>query len=190
KQEGGKEGKRRGDQKEVHRVDAGARERGGGRGLRPPQTPRGGAPPAAAAGDEQVVPVDVAASQYRVDAGHQVVIVVAGIGMVDEVAELLTVASAAARVGVQDHVAGRRIELNVNRETRAVAGKGPTVDLQDQRVLLLRIEIGRLGDPTVELSPVPGRLEPDLLDLREGPVAQQAGVALSQPPRLLPAARD
>src|SRR5438105_9474060 len=77
---------------------------------------------AAAAGHEQVVFIDVAAIYDGIDAGHEVVEVMAGVGVMDQVAELLTVSGAAARVGIKDGVAGRGVELHLDGEAAAVVG--------------------------------------------------------------------
>ena len=61
--------------------------------------PVGQQPAAAAAGDAEPVRVDVALLQHLVHAGHQILVVVAGIVVLDDVAEVLAVRRAAARVG-------------------------------------------------------------------------------------------
>ena len=48
---------------------------------------------AAAAGDAEPVRVDVALLEHLVDAGHQVLVVVAGVVVLDDVAEVLAVAT-------------------------------------------------------------------------------------------------
>ena len=62
--------------------------------------------------------------------------------MVDQVAERLAVARAAARVGVQDDVAGGGVELDLGREAGAVVGERAAVDLEDQRILCVRSKPG------------------------------------------------
>ena len=74
--------------------------------------------------------------------------------MVDEVAELLAVARAAARIDVEHHVARCRIKLNLRGEAVAVVGKRSAVNLQDERVLLGRIEARRLDDPPLNLAAI------------------------------------
>src|SRR5262245_18217764 len=69
----------------------------GAEAVRPADDPRGQDTPAAAPGHEQVVRIHVAAAEHRINAGHQVVEIVAGVRMVNQVGELLTVAGAPAR---------------------------------------------------------------------------------------------
>src|SRR5713101_7882295 len=57
-----------------------------------------------AAGNEEIVGVDVAFGDDGVDAAIQIVEIVAGIGVVDEVGELFAVAGAAAGVGIEHDV--------------------------------------------------------------------------------------
>ena len=61
--------------------------------------------PTATSSDEELVLIHVASGDQRVHPRHQVVVVLSGIVVVDEVAELRPVAGAASRVGVEDHVA-------------------------------------------------------------------------------------
>jgi hypothetical protein len=136
--------------------------------------PRGEHAAAAAAGDEQVVGVDEAARDHRIDAADQVVVVLARVVLVDQVGELGAVARAAARVGVQHHVALRGVELDLRREVRAVGGEGAAVDLEQQRVALGQIEVGRVDDPALDVAAVEARREGDLLDAAELALGEQA----------------
>ena len=93
---------------------------------------------AAAAGDAHPRLVDVALLQDLVDAGHQVLVVVARVVVLDDVAEVLAVVRAAARVRVEHDVALGGHPLELVREGVAVGGVRAAVDLEDQRVLLRR----------------------------------------------------
>ena len=72
--------------------------------------------------------------------------------MVDQVAELLAVAGAAPRIRIDDDVPAGRHYLFLGVESPAVVRKRPAVDLQDQRILLRRLEAGGLDDPPLDLS--------------------------------------
>ena len=80
--------------------------------------------------------------QHLVHARHQILVVVAGIVELDDVPEILAVVRAAARVRVQDDVALGGHPLELVRERVAVGGMGTAVNLQDERVLLLRSKPG------------------------------------------------
>ena len=108
----------------------------------------------ASAGDEHVLVVDVSSCNHRVYAGHEVVVVEARIGVVDQIAELLSVAGAAPRVGVQHHIPGGCVELNLGGEAIAVVGERPAVNFEEQRILVAGIEIGRLHNPTLNAAPI------------------------------------
>ena len=80
------------------------------------------------------VRVHVAAADQLVHARHQVLVVVARVAVLDDVAEVLAVGRAAARVRVEHHVALGRHPLHLVEERVAVGGVRPAVDVQDQRV--------------------------------------------------------
>ena len=86
---------------------------------------------------------------HRVHGGHQVLVVVAGVVKLDDVAEVLAVGRAAARVHVRDDVAASRLREELVRERVAVGGMRAAVNLENQRVLLRRIESGRRDVPAV-----------------------------------------
>ena len=75
--------------------------------------------------------------------------VVAGIAVLDAVAELLPVGRAAAGVGIYDHVAFGRHPQELVRERRAIRGVRAAVDLENRGVLFGRIEAGRLENPAL-----------------------------------------
>ena len=102
---------------------------------------------AAAAGHAKFFLVDVAALDRFIDPGHQVFEIVAGVVVLDDIAEFLTVTRAAARIWKQHHVAFRRHPLKLVKESVTVGGVRPAVDIQYQRVLFRRAEIRRLLQP-------------------------------------------
>src|SRR2546427_743308 len=89
---------------------------------------------AAAARDEQVRGVDVPLGNRRVHARVQIVEVVTRVAVVDQIAELLAITRATARVDVEDDVVAGRPELLHEVKAVAVVREGPAVDLEDQGV--------------------------------------------------------
>ena len=113
-----------------------------------------------------LVVVDVAAFDQFVDAGHQVFVVVAGIVVLDDVAEILAIARAAARVRIKHDVTLRRHPLKLVIEDVTVSRVRAAVDVQDERILFVRIKVGRLLHP--RLTFLPSKLVyPDLFGLGE-----------------------
>src|SRR6266851_4170589 len=126
-----------------------------------------------AAGNEEIVGVDVAFGDDGIDAAIQIVEIVAGIGVVDEVGELFAVAGAAARVGIEHDVTHGGPDLLFEIEAVAVVTEGPAVDFQDQRIFLGGVEAGRLNDPALNLALVFGGLVPDFFDAAGNFLLQQ-----------------
>lgn len=118
---------------------------------------------AAAARDEEVGRVNEATRDDVIHRGHQVVVVLARVVVVDEIAELLAVARAAARIGIDDDVARRSVRLDLGGESVAVVREGPAVDLENERILPGRVELGRLDDPSLDPPFVEGGFAPELL---------------------------
>ena len=83
--------------------------------------------------------------------------------MVNQVREFLSIAGAAARIDVQHHEPLGRPDLLVGVEAVSVVGERSSVNLQNERILLCRIKIRRLDDPSFHLSLVDGRFEPEFL---------------------------
>ncbi len=77
--------------------------------------------------------------------------------MVDQVGELRPIGGRAARIDVEHHIAGRRVELIVGGEHRSIARERSAVDLQDQRILLGGLEVRRRDQPGVDGALVEGR---------------------------------
>ena len=129
-----------------------------------PDDPAAQDAPAAAPGDEEVLLVNEATLDQRIDTRHEIVVVVARVGVVDQIAELLPVAGAAPGVGEQDHIAGGGVQLDLRGEAVAVVGEGATVYLEQKGVLLRAVESRWIGDPSLHAAPVMRRVVPDLLD--------------------------
>src|SRR5216683_1308921 len=126
-----------------------------------------------AAGNEEIVGVDVAFGDDGVDAAIEIVEIVAGIGVVDEVGELFAVTGAAARVGVEHNVPQRSPDLLFKIETVAIVAEGSAVDFQDQRIFFGGIEAGRLNDPGLNFALVFGGFVPNFLDMPGNFLLQQ-----------------
>ena len=132
---------------------------------------------AAAAGDAQAVGIGDAAPHQLVHAGHEVLVVVARVAVLDDVAELLAVAGAAARVGIEHHVALGRHPLELVHEEVAVGRVRAAVDVEDHRVLPARLVVGRLLDPGLDLLPVEAVVE-QLLGLGQAQLREELLVGL------------
>src|SRR5262245_66662080 len=104
--------------------------------------------------------------------------------MVDEVPELLAVARRAPRIGVEDDVSGRGVELKLGGPAVTVVGEGPAVDLEDEGIPPRRVEAGRLEEPTLDLAAIVGGFRPDLLRRRELHAAEDVVVERCQNARL------
>src|SRR5262249_26361649 len=121
---------------------------------------------AAAAGDAHLLVVDVATTNELIDTGHQILVVVAGILVLNDVAKVLTVAGAAARVRIEHDVTLRRHPLKLVIEDESVSRVWSTVDVENQRVLLVRIEIGWLLHPRLNLLSIEAGV-PNFFGLRK-----------------------
>src|SRR4029077_3231093 len=102
---------------------------------------------AASAGDTKFFVIDVAAFYYLIDAGHQIFVIVAWITILNHVPKFLAVTRAAARIRVEHHVTLRCHPLKFMNENVAVRDVWSTMDVQNQRIFLMRIEIRRLLQP-------------------------------------------
>src|SRR5882757_10935667 len=97
----------------------------------------------AAAGYEQIVGIDVSFGDHGVDAAVEIVEVIAGICMMDEVGKFFAVTGAAAGIGVEHDVAEGSPDLLFEIKTIAVIPKGSPMNFENERIFLGRIEIGR-----------------------------------------------
>ena len=144
-----------------------------------PDDPGGQHAAAAAAGDEQPLRVDVAASDHGVDARHEVVVVLVRVVVMNQIGELLAVAGAAARIHVENHVARGGVQLYFRGKARRVHGERTAVNFQHEGIFLRRIEPGRLHDPALHVAMIGRGIEADFLEradraLRQQIVAQSA----------------
>src|SRR5216683_2873928 len=134
----------------------------------------------AAAGDEEIVGVDVAFGDDGVDAAIEIVEIVARIGVVDEVGEFFAIASAAAGVGVEHDVTHGGPDLFFEIEAVAVVAEGSTVNFEDERIFFGGIEGGRLNDPALDLALVFGRFVRNFFDVAGNFLLQQFRVDRGQ----------
>ena len=139
---------------EAEPVDDGAVRTGRGKAIGVAHDPRRQHAAARAAEHVQALRIHIAAVDDRVHRCHQVVEVLAGIGILDRVAEGAAVARGAARVGVEQHVTVRDMILTREVEPAVVHRVRTAVNLQHQRVLLRGIEVGRLHDPALDAESV------------------------------------
>src|SRR6266849_3568090 len=130
---------------------------------------------AAAAIDEEIAGVDVAPGDDLVHSSHQVVVVLAGIGILDSVAKGAAVAGGAAGIGVEQYVTLGGVVLPAEIEPHAVHPVGPPVDAEHEWILSLGIEAWRLDDPALDVQTV-CRAIPDLFDFAKFYVLQHAVV--------------
>ena len=107
---------------------------------------------AAAAGDEEIVGVNVAFGDDGVDAAVEIVKIVAGIGVMDEIGKFLAIAGAAARVDVENHIASASQHLLFEIKTIAIVGEGAAVNFKNERIFLGRIKIRRVNDPALDFT--------------------------------------
>ena len=146
---------------------------GGLEALRLRDDPVGQQAAAAAAGDAHARLVDVALLQDLVDARHQVLVVVARVVVLNDVAEVLAVVRAAARVRVEHDVALRGHPLELVREGVAVGGVRPPWISRISGYFFDGVEGRRLEDPALDLLAVEARV-PDLLRLVHRQLAEEA----------------
>src|SRR6266852_3185449 len=133
-----------------------------------------------AAGNEEIVGVDVAFGDDGVDAAIEIVEIVARIGVVDEVGEFFAVAGAAAGVGVEHDVTHGGPDLFFEIEAVAVVAEGSTVNFEDERIFFGGIEGGRLNDPALDLALVFGRFVRNFFDVAGNFLLQQFRVDRGQ----------
>ena len=117
---------------------------------------------AAPPGHAELLLVHETPLHQHVHAGQEVLGVVAGIAVLDDVAELLPVGRAPARVRIEHDVAPGRHPLELVVEGRAVGGVRSAVDVEDQRIALAGVEVRRLEDPGLHALAVEARID-DLL---------------------------
>src|SRR5215467_9105623 len=97
----------------------------------------------------ELMRIDVTALQQFVHADEQVAVVVAGIVILNDVAEVLAIAGRSSRVEVEDNVPLRRHPLKFMIKDPAVGRVGSPVNIKNEGVFLVRIEIRRLLNPSL-----------------------------------------
>ena len=125
--------------------------------------------------------VDGIAGDHVVDAGHHVLVVRSAPAAPRAPQVLLAVFGRPARVGIEDRIALRRPQLELDGEVVAVGAVRAAVDGQDQRHAIGRV--GRLGQdhPTLDRRAVLAR-EPHRLGRPRPDRRQQRVVERRQPP--------
>src|SRR5215469_4561805 len=97
----------------------------------------------------ELVLIDVATLENFIDSDHQISVVVTGVVVLNDVTELLAITGRAARVDVENNVAFGGHPLKLMIEDPAVGRVWTTMNVEDKRVFLLRVEVGRLLDPAL-----------------------------------------
>ena len=85
--------------------------------------------------------IDIATRNDRVHTGHQIIVVLARIVVVNFVRERVTVTRRPTRVGVQNDVACCCVQLNLGRELWAIGRERSAVYFENERIFFLRIEM-------------------------------------------------
>ena len=101
----------------------------------------------ASAGHAQFVLVDVPAANHFIHPGHQIFVIVAGIMILNDVAKILAVSRAPARIRIKHHVTFRRHPLKLVIENVTVSDVWAAMDVQDQRIFFARVKVRRLLQP-------------------------------------------
>ena len=120
-----------------------------------------------------------AARDQVVHARHQILVVVARIMILDDVAEILAVGGAAARIRIQHHVALGRHPLDFVIEGVAVGCVRAAVNVEDHRILLAFLKIRRTLHPGLDALAVEA-LVPDHYRLGEIQLGEQFVVDVGQ----------
>ena len=129
---------------------------------------------AASTGNAELLIIDVATFDHLIHAGHQVFVIVAGIMILNHVPKFLAVADAAARIRIQHRISLRCHPLKFVIENETVGDVRAAMNVQDQRVLLMRIETGRPLYPGLDAfaveTVVPNLFRIGEIQFREQPV--------------------
>src|ERR1700733_14018219 len=96
-----------------------------------------------AASHAEFLLVDITALEKFVDADHQIAIVVARVAILNDITELLAIAGRAAWVDVEDDIAFGGHPLKLMIEDPAIGRVRAPVDVENERIFLLLIEVGR-----------------------------------------------
>src|SRR5207248_3075304 len=122
----------------------------GGKAIRVGNGPVGKYAATAAAGDTEFLLVYVATFEQLVHSRHQIAVVVTGVVILDDVAEILSVTGGASRIRVENYIALGCHPLKLVVKDPAVRSVGTSVNIEDQRILLMGIEVRRLLDPALD----------------------------------------
>src|SRR4029078_11576527 len=93
-----------------------------------------------------------------IDRAHQIFVVIAGVVVLDDVAEILSVSRAAARVRIDDYVTLCGHPLKLVIKDPAVRRMRSAVNVKYERVLLISIEIRWLLHPGLNLLAIKTRV--------------------------------
>ena len=104
-------------------------------------------------------------------------IIVAGIMVLDHVAEFLAVARAAARIRIKHDVTLRRHPLELVAKNKSVSGVRAAVDIQDERIFFRLVESRRLLQPGLDAFAIEA-LVADLFRLGQIELPEQFVVAV------------
>ncbi len=151
--------------------------------FRVPDQPVGEDPAAAPPRDAEPLVVDGTAPDHLVHPRQEIESVVPRVAVLDDVAELLPVGRAAARVRVQHDVATGGHHLELVEEIPAVGGVRPAVNVEDERIFLRGVEIGGLQPPRLDFAAVEAGVL-DRLGLAERQRREQLLVDVGQPGEL------
>src|SRR6056297_239558 len=99
--------------------------------------------------------------------------------VVNQVAKLFSVTGTSPGIGIENHVASSRIELNFCRETVTIICKWPAMDFQQKRVFLFRVEVWRLDNPALNFSAIIRRLVPYFLNFTQHFMSEQILIQMS-----------
>src|SRR5207253_3146334 len=91
-----------------------------GEAIRVSDGPCGQHAAAGASVHEHVFRIDVSATDHGVDAGHEIIVVLVRIGVLDLVGEFRAIPGATARIGVQHHVAVGGVILAIENVTTSL----------------------------------------------------------------------
>src|SRR2546428_3438975 len=142
-------------------------------------------PAVAAAGDVESLGVDPARFEGMVDAGHEVLVVLAAPVSDARGHEALAVVMAPARVGEEHRVATAREDVKLMEEGVAVRGMRAAVNLEHERPPFRRVEAARPEHPALDLPAVRAR-ELDALGRGDETGREKVVVEARDTPRLAP----
>ena len=108
----------------------------------------------AAAGDAYALLVDVAATEQRIKAIHDIDGVLFAPGSAHGQGKFIPIATATTRIGIEDDIALRDEHLHLVEEAIPVLRLWPAVDLDDEGILFGRIEVGWFQYPAIHVPAI------------------------------------